>query len=640
MVWRLKWIIGLLLLVTPAYGVDFETLVGSDVPSLKSADLYPYFKHDLIPLRIAECEDAAHSTTYYVNYTSGSDSNSGLTTSLALKTIDGTGGVNDKIAASSGNISVLFIRDQRHPSTEGILIDGKNGVYVGAYGTGKKPVIHCFTQSTTSFASDTSAYSIAAATGVAWVREATNDYTRLYPIRRRSSQANVVATNRSFWWDDPNDKLWLQYDGTSPAGITFEYSYETIAAQDGVKVNAADQVMVDGIIVEGFGCHIDGTKDKYGFKVDGDAGRVVFRDCEAYYCGSHAFGSTGGGICTFQRCVGGFCHHTSTTTFVYYEGTFESTDECIFDECVCRFGYLPYESLASSAISDSSHQGFYSHNVGGADYPTLILAIDCSEPAETYRTDYTATYGDIYFANVAGDGTEAAVRAFVLNHSVERSVRGKWGFAKNHLYAGCRYRVVYPYDNTNTQLYSSPSATANLFMYRCLFDVTDMRVTADVTRDCLPVGYHNLDGCSFSFNGARSTSEFRIVAAAAVNFVGRNCLIVKNGDNVIWNGAGNNSNRWINLAHYGVNTGTGSDDGFGNVATLVALTAAPRYPWMLPTGTLAETGASTDGPDYDLFWRRCGTGRSYGAVESNPDTMTGTLYQYLQDGVKLRRVNP
>lgn len=94
-----------------------------------------------------------------------------------------------------------------------------------------------------------------------------------------------------------------------------------------------------------------------------------------------------------------------------------------------------------------------------------------------------------------------------------------------------------------------------------------------------------------------------------------------------------------NLAGYYLNQGTDSA-GFGLVSGHVRL-ASPLSAGQSPIGTLAETGASSDGPRWDYYWRlRPDTGGSLGAVEANPDVMTETIYQYLQDGVKLRRVTP
>lgn len=113
-------------IATSAFGVDFETLVGSDLPSLYSIELKPYLE-DLVDARNAEI-DAIPRTVYYVDSSVGS-SGVGTAPATALKEISD---VQTVINAGSGSQTFLFRTGKSWSTSTALTIDEDN-CKIGTY---------------------------------------------------------------------------------------------------------------------------------------------------------------------------------------------------------------------------------------------------------------------------------------------------------------------------------------------------------------------------------------------------------------------------------------------------------------------------------------------------------------------------
>lgn len=644
---RLRWIVGLLLLATPAYGVDFETLVGDTIPSPYEANFKSYIKNQLIPARMAECVSASRPTTYYVDSSVGSTGAGTL--AAPLKQISD---VNTVINASSGYINVLFRTGKSWNVTTPLLIN-KDGVKIGTYTTDNvytPPLLTCFsTAATGSWTSNSDSgstndgvatYYRTLASEPGWLVENTSDWTRLTPIRYRDSLADCQATSRSWFWDSGASRLYIHYSA-DPASIAFAYSLESDADNNGaIEVTSADLTLIEGLRIEGNGCTaITNQTAGYGIVGTASVGRMYVRDCEVYYGGNHCFGSYGGGIVLFQRCRGGYCSNTTgSSTFVFFDDTFTSADECIFDECECMAGHLMHETTSTSL--SSVHEGFYGHRNTSGDCGILV-AIDCTEPSPMNVTNATATYGSTKFLNVAGDGsTLTGIRALWISHKIDRPLsRCYHGTKEDNGFLGCLWRTAF--DTSDTGSWNIGSSAVGGTFVNCIFDFIDYRVTTQ--RQLIYSTTQKYANCSFHLNGNPANGFYIWPVGSGTPYAG-DCVVSKTGAKQVLNGIGASSDYngdayWGRTATFGVTHAT-DYTGWADLSAQVKLTS-PLYAGQSPIGTLAETGASSTGPRWDYYWRlRPDTGGSLGAVEANPDVMTETIYQYLQDGVKLRRVNP
>ena len=662
-----RFLLSLLLLCTSgsAYAVDFATLVSESIPALESHDVYSYWKHRGTPARALECTSPTRTTTYYVD-PSSTTGGTGTTTSTsgANRAFATLSDVNTAISGSSGYIKILFKRGATFSFTDSITINNKDGIWLGAYGAGAPPVITCFTVSYSSTWTDSgdgiTGY-ISPASEPGWLQQTTTEFTKLCPYSWQSSLVNCQSTVRSMYWDSGNTRLYVNHDGSAlPNSVAFRYSLKTNASHEGVSVIDSDLTVIEGIRFEGWGA-INAGSTYYAVHASASSearlGRMLVRDCEAYYCGAHCFGSTGGGICTYQRCVGGYCTNGTggTTTFVHYAATLDSTDEAIFDDCVCRFGGLRNATFANAY--SALHQGFYAHNAGNSSQLGLLVCLDCREPAQTDFTNYTITAGDPYISLTAspGDGSPNSIRVLFINHSVDRPNEiGKWAAGRRCAYLGCRWRFRYPSTNSDTALYSTSPGSGNYggTFYRCLFDITDF-YNSNVSRSLFPASTATLDGCGFWLYGLgagsiSSSDTFKMLENGG-SMVGRNCCIVRAGPRWVMNvnggSTGNDGSVWTNLATFNVLLNGNATLAFDAVPGRVEL-EAPIYPWMAPYGTVLATGGSTSGyPLFDANWRKLESGqtRSIGPIEANPvqDTdVEEALEDIRTNGVYLKRGTP
>ena len=125
-----------------------------------------------------EC-DQPRATTYYFS-SSGDDATGDGTIGNPFETISKA---QTLLAASSGDIALLFKRGEEFPSETGLTVSGKNNVTIGAYGVGADPILHTFTvpiaASGWSQAGGTDRWTRAQADRIGWIRENSDDDARL-----------------------------------------------------------------------------------------------------------------------------------------------------------------------------------------------------------------------------------------------------------------------------------------------------------------------------------------------------------------------------------------------------------------------------------------------------------------------------
>lgn len=212
--------------------MSFETLIDETLPSVFSKDLYPYFKHRLIPARVAECYNVPRpaANTFYVDADIGS-SGAGTTPATAFKLISDV-----NTALTNGTIpnysTILFRTGKVWYTGVPLEINGKTGIRIGNYMGGSDnvytlPLISFFNQTGTwtsnadegSTSDGIPTYYTSLSNEPSWLQEFTNDATKFAPIRYRASLANCQATSRSWTWvGGGTDRLYVHPQGTLADG--------------------------------------------------------------------------------------------------------------------------------------------------------------------------------------------------------------------------------------------------------------------------------------------------------------------------------------------------------------------------------------------------------------------------------------
>src|SRR5674476_666125 len=103
-----------------------------------------FTKKTVLSILIVQCSILSFATTYYVS-NSGNDSNSGLTTILAWKTL-----ANVNALTFKAGDQILFQKGDTFYGTITVKNSGSAGnpITFGAYGTGANPIIRGFTNVT------------------------------------------------------------------------------------------------------------------------------------------------------------------------------------------------------------------------------------------------------------------------------------------------------------------------------------------------------------------------------------------------------------------------------------------------------------------------------------------------------------
>lgn len=645
----------------------YTDLAGT-IPSPLTLEFRDWYE-TLLAARVAEC-DVARGTTYYIS-TSGSSGNNGTSTSTPKIFSD----INGLISGSSGNIAILLRQGDEFATTSGINI-GKDNVTIGTYGTssvnGAKPLIHCFTNSIASggstwtlenngSATEGDLYSASRSTAVGWLREKgspVSDAQRLNPLRYFDTKAEVQVNPWSWTWIGADNKLYVNCgDGVDPNTKVWEYSDASSAADDGVNIAGVTGCLLDGIRVDGWGAYPSASQvTNYGIRISGSmsAKTAVIRNCDAFYTGNHAIGSvtTAGGYLTVIGCRAGYVNDTTwgggSSTYVWYSDN-STGMEVLVDSCVAKYGALPWETLGNWKKTAPPHQGWYTHS--GAGTMALYIMNNCRDTQETWATHWTSTIGCLAAdtANLPGtDSDLSTYRAFVLDHRSNLQYGGGMiNFIPKVFTANCHYNYRFPASDT---LYkwaiTDPAGGVHVNTIMTLVDQygSSQRVlmgssgsaTARIWHPTLTIEGYSASGRSNIFQGlALSESD---VSATASEL--KNGVLQAINSKGLWSRHGNGSGRIQNIACFSVVT-TGTT-GFSSNAGYQEL-KSPVDPLSIPPSNVQYAGDGLHlGLEYDFYWRRRPTSPTLGAVEANVDdsATVSLIYQYVQDGIKLRRTTP
>ncbi len=223
-------------------------------------------------LLILSLTSAAWAATYYVDATGGNDSNSGLSTSTAWKTIA-------KVNASkfSPGDQILFKRGATWREQLTVLSSGSSGnpITFGAYGSGTKPKI---------------LGSIDFSAPGSWTYEGGNLWYATSAVQIgnmifnnetsvgfKKSQKTDLTTQGHFWWDDSNDRVYL-YSTSSPG--TFYTAIEAAKQQHGILIDGSSYITIDGFDIRYAGGD--------GIKTDGGVTPckgIIIQNCDLSWIG-------------------------------------------------------------------------------------------------------------------------------------------------------------------------------------------------------------------------------------------------------------------------------------------------------------------------------------------------------------------
>lgn len=357
-----------------------EALVGRTTPPRNTWQFLKY-EQDLYAAVEALCP-IARGTTYYIDATDGSDSNNGLSTGAAWKTVSK---VNTLLASGAiTNTAILFQRGEVFSQSTGIEVGSDDDdTTFGTYGTGPRPLIHCFT---TTFASGgtlwtqystTDRYYATLATAPGWVRIA-SDRKRI--LRKVVSTAEVESTANSWYWASSTLHLNItDFTGaaTDPDNYVIECVPTSMTDDDGIYVpSACTHVRVDGIDFDGWTIDGGGSNQSYGVRVGATGSDVVLvTNCGCHFSERHPMGhndsgsaTSSGGLTVWAGCNWGGVRESNGDQFVSYAEN--GAQECHLFYNVCDLGALPITATGAGTSGDA----FITHSEPGY-YAGLIVVI-------------------------------------------------------------------------------------------------------------------------------------------------------------------------------------------------------------------------------------------------------------------------
>jgi len=267
--------------------------------------LFPFFEANAV------------GNTYYVDATSGSDANTGLSTGQAWQTINK---VNISIFNAGDNI--LFKKDEVWREQLTVPNSGSSGspIVFGAYGTGTLPTIYgsSLLDGSWTLVSGT-IYKIALTTEAKTV---VNDTTNL--ALDEGSYASLGAGE----WDWYSNELYVNI-GSNPTGGTIEAGQRSY----GAALSDKDYITFENIILRN--CNVA------GLNVAGTSGNLVVDSVESYSNGNEGFKMWDTASATFNSVTAnynlddGYSSHNSAvvtinnSTFSYNVDGVSNTDNSI-----------------------------------------------------------------------------------------------------------------------------------------------------------------------------------------------------------------------------------------------------------------------------------------------------------------------
>jgi len=583
---------------------DFLSVVGP-IPDPKSFAFLPWKDRRYASIR-SYC-DNFRSATYYFS-TSGNNANDGLTPATAKQTL---AEVNNVIAASSGNITILFKRGDEWNTNTNITLN-KAKITLDAYGTGNLPWINRFAQKyTTGWAlAAGNRYTRTENTDTAWVRLTGWDLSKAtgatQVLSRQTSSANCQATPYSFFWG--TNVLHVNLGGSDPNTIPLEGN--PTSTNPGIVVTA-DACCVKNIRVDGFGQDFSNPHNPQSYQIQWNqpADKVGYAyNCETYYGGTHlhaGFISGNGNITLVENCTAGFAMQGSAGETIFNSYSDNGLQEFYLVGCTCLAGTLPNGTgtWVRRAIPMYCHTPGSPANIGLVivDRFTVISSNFCVSQL-TYLEN----------APVATQTTD--LRAFIIGEVATGVFLTTFPF-KNIAWINCQYTVI-PLNCGGQAMFASGLAAQNFtgFMWNSVIDwslagQTDTGSRAFYNSLSLDNNchlYHN----AFIFRTA-ATSAIRIDFDSGSVDSSPNCeffnnLIESDTAAVVSVGLKNNTANLKSNAYYNIVGGadTVTRTAYGNDATKDNLSGLIDPVNRTNVAALANLGYTGIGLEYDLNYKR------------------------------------
>lgn len=626
----------------------YLTLVGAPPSPIKME--WRQWHYELLRRRIAEVSVARTGPTYYCDSTRPDDSGDGLSPSTAKKNVSA---IQTLVAASSGQVRALFKRGLEYPTTTG-LVGAKDYLTFGSYGTGyAKPLLHCFTNTVAAGAGGWTAssgahYRSGITNAVGWIRQKTSDFTRLSPYRHMNSVAGCQATTRSWFWDTSTSRLYVNVDGgtTSPDAYAWEWSDQTAANNNGLELDG-DNILVQGLRFDGWGAAAGQSYQKWGIMctVSGGQDLVVVMDCESYYAGRHNMGhlsNVAGSRTYWVRCRSGYQVAQNagvgldSNTYVAYANS-GAPGEFVLEQCVSRFGQLPYTTYAGPFHGLNS-ASFHMHSAGGT--ADLVILNQCGDLYERSYPNATHSSGNPYFQASILPGTDSdlsSCRAFVMDYRAADDCAGQIDLSERTFYGNCRWNLRFTSATAETSLYAGTSVSGG-WLVNGRINIVDERSNTNV--NFLTNSSSNTTKIwhtQIRYNGTASDAiNYRLFLCGAANGTTSvrvvNSLLERIGTAGFFSGLGNNSTYHQNIARFQM-----QEAGSNGVDQALASLLLDDY-WedeAQPIGTPWAEAGQPLGLEYDANWnRRPVIGPSIGPFEARPQ-MIGieAAVQDLRDSV-------
>jgi hypothetical protein len=449
-------------------------------------------------------------TTYYFDYTGGSDSNDGLSESGAWKTLN-------KLVTESGSLVagdvVKFKKGEVFREPTNGTVDFQGGVTYTSYGSGNRPVLEGIQRVTgwtldagsrysASFTRADSTDAMLWEDGVAGTKEVS---------------AAAVGAAREFYLDDAGNTLYYQSsDGTDPDNFVIHFSHGTslprfrIAGSNGVLqgLDFAFGTAVNALVTGNFGT----TQNGWYFE------NCVFRNAGLH--GFQQFFSAGGSInmknCTF---------HTNRQIGCVLDG---GVNNSLLEGCVAYGNGLGNEDAGDGFLVKSTGSGLILRNctayqnrafgIGVTTGSTNVLVEDCTAyenavnhpdaggfsangTSITFRRCVSydnglvgdTTLGSGFNTDLASDGTVFEYCLAYNNHSHGFGIASKSGGTLGHTMYNCTAA-----DNGN------PGTNASVGYGVSIYGANDF--ASFTMNNCLLYDNWNTAGTSYAFydNGGRA----------------------------------------------------------------------------------------------------------------------------------------
>jgi len=415
--------------------ISYLTAVG--VPPLPSTMDFRNWYYKLLFYRLTQCPKT-RTTTYYVasatDSPAGSDSNAGTLAAPWLTMAK----VNTTIAASSGDVAILFKRGSvwlyDSVNNPGITI-GKDNVTIGAYSSGAKPRFSMFTQdyNASGWTQDgvyTNCWyrTVTNANWTAWVRTYGEVKTAITPFHRFTTLALLDADNtvKGFFYDSGNTKLYVNTTivAADPDTLHLEAAVALSTPLSAVTIQGSG-ARVDNIKAEGWGIPRTwaGSSNYPIFQYSDSSLSAVISDCDVFYSAWHCIGmagvgGNGGASHTVVNCDVGLFIDTGGTALVNYQS--DGDNEGIFHDNIIRYGALPV-----GTSWQPRGYGYYGHTSGGSYKIALHIMW-----GNTYMDGSYGVSSDGAVENMLIVTQLAEARVFIFNNSYTNSNQyytNNWG---------------------------------------------------------------------------------------------------------------------------------------------------------------------------------------------------------------------